>query len=94
MAKMEDKIDRILEEITEMKITATKQEANLLRNTENLEAHMARTAQNEEMIEAIKADIEPIKKHVVFVKGAIWMLGFVGAVLAGLYKSGIIHKLL
>lgn len=98
---MESKIDKILEEITDMKVTLGKQEVTLAhqdetlaKNTESLAEHMRRTLANEALIETIRTDIEPIKKHVVFIKGVLWAIGFVGGGLYSLYKAGIIHKLL
>ena len=76
---MDNKLDKVLEEIVEIKI--------------DLREHMARTSQNESMIEILKRDLDPIKKHVSFVKGAAWMLGIAGTVLLALISTGILKKL-
>ena len=80
MQKLETKIDKIAEEIVEIKV--------------DLREHMERTRQNEEMITILKTDIDPIKKHVAFVKGATWMLGITGTILAALISMGILQKLI
>lgn len=87
MAKMEDKIDRILEEITEIKVTVARQDITLETNTESLKEHMARTAMAE-------IRIDDLEKHKNMVQGAMWILGVLGAVVSGLYKAGILQKLL
>lgn len=91
---MEIKIDKILEKMTELEINMVKQESNLCRNTDSLEEHMKRTQILESMIETLNADIDPIKKHVNFVKGAGWMLGIAGTILIALISTGILKKLI
>lgn len=84
--RLEAKIDKMVEDISEIKIT-------MAQNTASLETHIRRTEIAEEQISTIKDDIKPIKSHVAFVKGAIWSLGIVGAVILGLHELGIIDKL-
>lgn len=80
MSNLDNKIDKVMEEIVEIKV--------------DLREHMSRTLQNEQMISIIKQDIDPIKKHVAFVKGAAWALGIAGTIVLALISTGILKKLL
>lgn len=95
--KLESKIDRINDDTTELKVI-------MARNTNSLEDHMRRTTANEEFIQIVRAeaernkveiiqDIEPIKSHVAFMKGAAWSLGIAGSIIFALEKMGILAKL-
>lgn len=80
LPKMDSRIDKLVEDVGEIKL--------------DLREHMSRTLQNENMIVILKADIDPIKKHVAFVKGAAWMLGIAGTILLALISTGILKKLI
>jgi hypothetical protein len=79
MARILDKLDRIDNKIHDIDKT-------LVRNTADLEKHMLRTEQNEEMIKIMSDDVKPIKKHVAHMEGALKLAGVV-AILAGIAKS-------
>lgn len=96
--RLESKLDKIVEEIAEIKQT-------LAVNTKELEIHvegviLAREQNNilrqemENRFDSVDSDLKPIKSHVAFVKGAIWSLGIAGAIVLGLNELGIIQKLL
>jgi chromosome segregation ATPase len=96
LKRIEDKVDKVEEAITEIKVT-------LSRNTASLEEHMRRSDAIEEYVQAldkhlnenvVKKDLEPIKKHVNQVtwaiKGIFWFIGIVGTILITLKELAII----
>lgn len=97
MSKLETKIDKIVEDISEIKLDVAK-------NTISLDEHIRRTNAVEELIQlhqndvkelkvTIDEDVSMLKKHVAFVKGAIWTLGMAAAIIMGLNELGILSKL-
>lgn len=84
--RLEEKLDKIVDDISEIKTT-------LAINTASLETHIKRTEIAEENISKIQEDIKPIKSHVAFVKGAMWALGVTGGILFALQQMGILSKL-
>jgi len=92
-----DKLDKIVEDIGEIKQT-------LAVNTKELEIHVKGVIQAQERNDLLKqdmeirfenlnADIKPIKSHVSFVQGAFWAMTVCGAILIGLNELGILQKL-
>ena len=59
---------------------------SLIKNTGDLEKHILRTQQNEEMISLLRQDVAPIKKHVNMVEGGLKLLGII-SVIVGILKS-------
>ena len=70
--KADDKLDKIFDEVIELKMISIKQE-------ENLREHMRRT-------ELLEKEIRPIAKHVTMVKGAAALIALL-ATIAGIYRS-------
>lgn len=68
-------LETIRDRLSDMNITIAKQE-------ENLKEHMRRTDQNENMIKSLETSIEPIKKHVSMVEGALKLVGLVASIAA------------
>lgn len=66
-----NKLDKIAEDITEIKVTLGKQE-------ENLKEHMRRSLANEAAVEILKEELKPIKTHVDHVNGAIKFIALLG----------------
>lgn len=91
---LEDKIDKILEDMVELKVDMAETKVTLHRNTDSLELHIKRTNILEEKLEKdfekLQGEIDPIKSHVSFVKGALWLLGALGAIVLGLEQLGLI----
>jgi hypothetical protein len=77
--RLENKVDRISDDITEIKVI-------MERNTTSLEYHIQRTDLAERNIEMLRKEITPIKNRVEFedrvAKGAYIILKFVGGILA------------
>ena len=84
---LSSKLDRIADDITDIKVTAAKQE-------ENLKEHMRRTAAAEEAIllarkeaslkaAALESELKPVKDHVTMVNGVLKFIGLI-AVLLGI----------
>lgn len=71
---MEQKLDKILEEIVEIKL--------------DLNTHIMRTDQNEEMIKIMKKEFDPVRKAYI---GATWAIS---AILIGLSIAAALSKLL
>ncbi len=95
--KLEDKIDKLTQEVLEIKTT-------MLVNTHSLQVHMSRTDAAEELISLYKKEmdnfqvktegnIQLFKRHVSFVKGACWSLGIISIIILGLNQLGILTKL-
>lgn len=68
MSKIEEKLDKIAEDVHEIKIEQAKTNAILERNTESLIIHEKRTTASETRI----AELEKLS---VFIRGAFWVLG-------------------
>lgn len=85
-----EKLDKIVEDVNEIKVI-------LARNTSSLELHMKRTDLAEQNLEQLRQevseDLKPIKEHISMIKGAMWLLGMLGAMLLGLQQLGILNKL-
>lgn len=85
-----EKLDKIVEDVNEIKVI-------LARNTSSLELHIKRTDLAEQNLEQLRQevsdDLKPIKEHINMVKGAMWLLGVLGAALLGLQQLGILNKL-
>lgn len=62
--RLEDKLDRVAEDIVDIKVT-------MARNTQSLEEHMRRSLANEEAIDILKQEVKPIEEHVVYVNRAV-----------------------
>lgn len=90
---LEDKLDSIAEDVVVIRIMMAKQEVNLARNTDSLEAHMSRTEAAEKRIEMLQEDVTKLDKHKERVIGALQILALVGAITAFLFSSGILKKL-
>lgn len=84
--RLEEKLDKIVEHISEINTT-------LAVNTSSLETHIRRTELAESQIQNLQDDIKPIKSHVAFMKGVAWALGVAGSILIGLNELGILKKL-
>lgn len=72
--KLEDKIDKIVDKLSDIDTTLAKQEVNL-------SLHMKRS-------DALEAQIEPLKEHVANVSGAIKLLktlGYVSGILGAIH---------
>lgn len=108
MKTLENKIDKILEDLNEVKVVQARHTVLHEKNTEDLEKHILRTNLAEERIEMltqadaelkneILQEISPIKSHVhavnVGIRVLIWTLTAVGAILLGLNELGILGKL-
>ncbi len=104
----DDKLNKVLEDLTDIKIILTRHEVYHEANTKSLEEHILRTKQNEILIErlreedlqiekSIEAKIDPIIRHVDMVNITVKVLGItltaLGAIIMGLYSMGILQKL-
>lgn len=87
--RLEEKLDKVAEDIVDIKVT-------LARNTASLDEHMRRTLATEESLDILKSEIKPIEDHVVYVNILakhtvlyIKILGGVVALLVSLKTLGI-----
>jgi len=71
--KLYEKVEKISEDIGEMKVTLAKQESNI-------DHHIKRTDLAEESIGLLRQDLEPIKLHVRKIKFTAEILGYVAAI--------------
>lgn len=77
--RIEEKIDKIIEIQTDMKVTLAGQAVTLTSQHEDLQEHMRRT-------NLLEAQIKPIEKHVHMMQGAMKFLGAV-AVVVGIIEG-------
>lgn len=93
----DQKVDKILEKITDIEKTLVRHEGYHERNTASLETHILRTNLLEKRIELLVEEVDPIKTHVAVVgsviKSGLIGLGILGSVLMGLHSMGILQKL-
>lgn len=86
------KLDKILEEVQEIKLTLVRHEMLHQRNTETLEEHMRRTALAEERIERLNVQVDDLldakDKSKDFVKGIVWLLGIIGSIILAFISGG------
>lgn len=105
MKNIEDKIDDIQQDITEIRIALVKHEANydkavniLDRLTSSVEHHIERTDKLQELVQTLKNDQLTIAAKLEKKKSndqMIWMtLVAVGTIIIGLKELGILDKLL
>ena len=76
--RLENKVDKISDDIVDIKVT-------LAENTASLKEHMRRSLANEEALAVLKSEVKPIEEHVMFVnksiKAMINLVKVVGGVL-------------
>ena len=74
LKRVEDKIDKIAEELMSIKVTLHGQHISI-------KDHIRRTNLAEENLKLIREQIDPIEKHVLYVNGFLKGLGVVSIVL-------------
>ena len=67
-------LDKISEDISELKIVAAKQE-------ENIKEHIRRTEIAEENLVLIRKEMEPLKEHVIAINGVLKVIGVISIIL-------------
>jgi hypothetical protein len=67
-------LDKISEDISELKITTAKQE-------ENLKEHIRRTELAEENLQMLRQEIEPLKQHVIAINGVLKIIGLISVII-------------
>lgn len=75
-------LDKIQEDISDLKIVSVKQE-------ENLKEHIRRTELAEENIALLRKEVEPVKHHVAVINGALKVIGFISVIIgtfAGIFQ--------
>lgn len=91
MEHIDNKLDKIQDDIVEIKET-------LVRNTTSLELHMERTKIAEDRIEMLQSEDNSIKEklnaHVNQIKGAFIAISTVGALIFAMWQMGLLGKLL
>lgn len=83
---MEKKLDKILEEITEIKVSQAKTEITLDANTKSLEEHIKRT-------NILEKKTEELQKLTNKLSGVWYALTVVGVIIVALQSMGILNKL-
>lgn len=79
---IQDKLDKIVADIGEIKVTTAL-------NTSHLGEHMKRTDLLETRVEQVASAMKPIQSHVDMVSGALKLLGIIGTIIgiiAGVMK--------
>lgn len=83
---MERKLDKILEEITEIKVSQAKTEITLDANTKSLQEHIKRT-------NILEEKTEELQKLTNKLSGVWYALTIVGVIIVALQSMGILNKL-
>jgi septation ring formation regulator EzrA len=93
MSKVEEKIEKVAEDVTDIKVVLSRLEVLHERNTVSLEEHIKRTNALEDMViqneQNFSAELKPIQTHISFVKGAMWVIGVLFALVLGLKQLGL-----
>lgn len=88
--EINNKIDRISEDMTDVKVILARQE-------ENISHHIKRTDLLEENVELLRdemrKDLSPIKRHVQTVNNLLLFIGAAGGIILFLNELGILKKL-
>lgn len=84
LKKIVETNEKIVEDITEIKVTLARIDVTLEKNTESLVEHVKRT-------NLIEQQLRPVEKHVAMVHGALKFIGIV-ATLVGI-AAGIVSLL-
>lgn len=66
-------LDKISEDVSDLKVTSAKQE-------ENLKEHIRRTEIAEENLDLIRKEIEPLKEHVIVINGVLKIIGAISVI--------------
>lgn len=74
--KILDKQDELKNEMSDIKVIQARHEVNL-------REHMRRSAANEEAVNILRKEFQPIKKHVIYVEGFFKILGLLVTLTAG-----------
>ena len=67
-------LDKISEDISDLKVTSAKQE-------ENIKEHIRRTELAEENLTLLRQEIEPLKQHVVAINSVLKIIGLISIVI-------------
>lgn len=67
-------LDKISEDVSDLKVTVAKQE-------ENIKEHIRRTELAEENLDLIRKEMLPLKEHVVTINGVLKSLGIISVVI-------------
>lgn len=70
-------LDKISEDVSELKITSAKQE-------ENLKEHIRRTELAEENLQILRQEIEPLKQHVATINGILKIIGIISVIIGSI----------
>ena len=80
-------LDKMSEDISELKIVSAKQE-------ENLKEHIRRTELAEENLDMIRSEMQPLKEHVIAINGVLKIIGVLSIIVgsaAGFFQ--IVQKI-
>jgi len=86
MDEIYSKLDKINENINEIKISQSRTEIIM-------DEHIRRTALNEENINLLRQEFKPVKKHVTFINNIFIFISAIGAIIIFLKQVGLLEKL-
>jgi BRCT domain type II-containing protein len=75
-------LDKISDDVSELKVTSAKQE-------ENIKEHIRRTEIAEENLELIRKEMQPLKEHVIVINGVLKIVGAVSVIVGSI--AGIVR---
>jgi hypothetical protein len=89
MGKLEDKLNKIAENISNIDVTLAQQAGLLDKQSALLAEHIKRSDLNEEDIKMLRADFNPVKDNIIMLQGAFKffvVLVSIAGVIASLVK--------
>lgn len=82
LERIYETLDKIDNDLTDLKIISAKQE-------ENIKEHIRRTELAEENLTLLRQEIEPLKQHVIVINGILRVIGAVSVIIgsaAGIFE--------
>ena len=67
-------LDKISDDLSELKVTVAKQE-------ENIKEHIRRTEIAEENLDLIRTEMQPLKEHVIAINGVLKIIGILSVIM-------------
>lgn len=67
-------LDKISEDVSDLKVTIAKQE-------ENIKEHIRRTELAEENLDLIRKEMQPLKEHVIAINGVLKSIGIISIII-------------
>lgn len=91
---LSEKIDKIADDVTEIKLGVGEVKTDIALIKSDVNYHIKRTDLLESVVEALRKEMAPVKKHVMFVNFSFKAAGIIGGAVVFLEKMGWLNKIL